>query len=107
MLSYDFRAGNVLPNKDNLAFIQQCQKALPEDLRVKALRIDAAGYQANIIQYCDQQGIDYAIRAKMTKSIRQWINEREEADWQPVLDSHGLPTKQSTCVTSHCITGYD
>lgn len=107
VLSYDFRAGKVPPNKDNLAFIQQCQKALPEDVRVKALRIDAAGYQANIIQYCDQQGIDYAIRAKMTKSIRQWISEREEADWQPVLDSHGLPTKQSTCVTSHCITGYD
>ena len=45
----DFRLGNVPPAKDNLAFIQQCQQSLPESCTVKALRIDAAGYQTKII----------------------------------------------------------
>jgi hypothetical protein len=34
------------------------------------LGIDATGYQTRIIQYCDEQQIDYAIRAKMRLSIR-------------------------------------
>ncbi|VVM19307.1 hypothetical protein BSPWISOXPB_6393 [uncultured Gammaproteobacteria bacterium] len=47
----DFRAGNVSPNTDNLGFIKTCQDALPKDTNIKKLRIDAAGYQASIIDY--------------------------------------------------------
>ncbi|MBT3967629.1 MAG: IS1380 family transposase, partial [Gammaproteobacteria bacterium] len=57
----DFREGNAAPAKENLEFIQQCEKGLPEGVSVKRLRIDSAGYQVKIIQYCDQQGIEYAI----------------------------------------------
>ena len=39
----DFRGGNTPSNKDNLAFIQRCEGALPTGVRMKALRIDAAG----------------------------------------------------------------
>ena len=48
----DFRQGNVPPAQDNLGFIQQCQQSLPTGCTVKALRIDAAGYQTGIIKYC-------------------------------------------------------
>ena len=69
----DFRHGNVPPAKDNLAFIRQCQQSLPEGCAVKALRIDAAGYQTKIIEYCDKQGIEYAIRAKTSTAMRAQI----------------------------------
>ena len=45
VVAVDFRQGNVPPAKDNLAFIKQCQQALPEGCALNALRIDAAGYQ--------------------------------------------------------------
>ena len=64
VVAMDFRQGNVPPAQDNLAFIQQCQQSLPKGCSLKALRIDAAGYQTKIIEYCDEQGIEYAIRAK-------------------------------------------
>ncbi len=64
VVAVDFRHGNVPPAQDNLAFIQQCQQSLPEGCALNALRIDAAGYQTKIIEYCDTQGIEYAIRTK-------------------------------------------
>jgi hypothetical protein len=59
-VSCDFRQGNVAPAKHNFEFIQQCQKALHRECTLGALYIDAAGYQARAIQYCDEQKIDYA-----------------------------------------------
>ena len=75
----DFRRGNVPPSKNSPAFIKQCQQSLP------------AGYQSSIIHYCDEQGIDYAIRAKSSASMREQIASVNESDWQPLLDSQGNP----------------
>jgi hypothetical protein len=80
VVACDFRQGNAAPAKENFEFIQQCQKALPQGCTVGALRIDAAGYQTRIIQYCDEQQIDYAIRAKMSSSIKQQLSQLSEAD---------------------------
>lgn len=108
IVAVDFREGNVPPNKDNLAFIQQCQRSLPESCRVGALRIDSAGYQASIIQYCDEQAIDYAIRAKRSAAMREQIESIDEADWQPLLNNRGKPIEgQQTYRTSFCIGDYD
>jgi hypothetical protein len=58
VVAVDFREGNTSPAKGNLEFIKQCQRSLPEGCKVNALRIDAAGYQANIIRYCDDNTIE-------------------------------------------------
>lgn len=39
----DFRAGNVAPARDNMAFIEQCQQALPKGVSITHLRIDTGG----------------------------------------------------------------
>ncbi len=104
----DFRHGNVPPAKDNLAFIQQCQQSLPQGCTVKALRIDAAGYQTKIIAYCDKQGIEYAIRAKTSAALRTQIESANASDWQPLLDKKDAPIgDQNTCRTSFCIGAYE
>ena len=107
IVAVDFREGNVSPAKDNFGFIKQCQQALPEGCTLKALRIDAAGYQAKIIEYCDQQSIQYAIRAKTSASMKAQIKAVNDADWQPFLDKRGqLVSDQDTFRTSFCIGGY-
>ena len=104
MVTVDFRRGNVPPNKDNLAFIKQCQQSLPAGVKVSALRIDSSGYQLGIIQYCDEQGIDYAIRAKSSALMREQIASVKESDWQPLLDAQGNPIEdEETYRTSFCI----
>ena len=108
IVAVDFRQGNVPPNKDNLAFIRQCQQSLPVGVRVGALRIDSAGYQSSIIQYCDEQGIDYVIRAKSSVSMREQIAAMNESDWQPLLDHRGNPVEgEETCRTTFCISDYE
>lgn len=108
VVAVDFRQGNVPPAQDNLAFIQQCQQSLPEGCALKALRIDAAGYQTKIIEYCDTQGIEYAIRAKTSAAMRAQIDVASDSDWQPLLDKQGKPINdQSTYRTSFCIGDYE
>lgn len=108
VVAVDFRQGNVPPAQDNLVFIKQCQYALPEGCALKALRIDAAGYQTKIIQYCDEQGIDYAIRAKTSAAMRAQIEAANESDWQPLIDKQGeVVSGQETYRTSFCIGDYE
>ncbi len=108
VVAVDFRKGNVPPAKDNLAFIKQCQQALPEGCALHALRIDAAGYQIKIIEYCDEQGIDYAIRAKTSPAMRAQIDAAGDTDWQPLIDKKGKEiSSQDTYRTSFCIGKYE
>jgi len=108
VVAVDFRQGNVPPAQDNLAFIQQCQQSLPTGCTLKALRIDAAGYQTKIIQYCDEQGIDYAIRAKTSPAMRAQIKAVSDSDWQPLINKKGMAISgQETYRTSFCIGDYE
>ena len=108
VVAVDFRQGNVPPAQDNLAFIQQCQQSLPEDCVLKALRIDAAGYQIKIIEYCDDEGIEYAIRAKTSAAMRAQIAVVSDSDWQPLVDKQGEAISgQDTYRTSFCIGDYE
>jgi len=107
VVAVDFRKGNAPPAQDNLAFIKQCQQSLPAGCTVKALRIDAAGYQTRIIEYCDRQGIDYAIRAKTSPAMRAQIDAASDSDWQPLVDKKDRAIKgEDTYRTSFCIGDY-
>lgn len=108
VVACDFREGNQPPAKDNLAFIEQCQSALPHGCFVQNLRIDAAGYQVKIIQHCEQHGIYYAIRAKMSATIKEQIEALSDKDWQPLLYKNGeQSTRQSTCRIVHWMTDHE
>lgn len=108
IVATDFRQGSTSPSKGNLEFIQQCQQSLPEGCTIKALRIDAAGYQTAIIRHCDDEDIEYAIRAKTSAAMRAQIEVAKDSDWQPLVDKQGKEVNgQSTYRTSHCMGDYD
>jgi len=108
VVAVDFRQGNVPPSKDNLSFIKQCQASLPKGCSLNALRIDAAGYQSKIIQYCDEQNIEYAIRAKTSRNLREQIKAIKASDWQPMVSKNGEIIKgQDTYRTPFCIKDYE
>lgn len=108
VVAVDFRKGNVPPAQDNLAFIKQCEQSLPVGCTLSALRIDAAGYQTKIIEYCDQHNIDYAIRAKSSAAMRAQIDVARASDWRPLLDKKGNAISgQETYRASFCIGDYE
>ena len=87
VLDTDFRAGNVAPAARNVEFIKQCEAALPGSVVLGSLRIDAAGYQINILDDCIKRGIEFAIRAVMSPALKTLI--KEASDWEPLVDRKG------------------
>ncbi len=96
-----FRSGNVSPSQGNLEFIRCCESRLPAGVRVSAIRIDAAGYQSQILDYASKRGMAYAIRARLTASIKEMIRSRPESFWQPVLGRDGQVTGEESCRFVH------
>lgn len=81
MIAIDFRKGNCPPSAGNLDFIHHCQQMLPEGVSLKAVRIDAAGYQYKILDYLIEQQVEFAIRAKMSGSLKQAIQDIKPSSW--------------------------
>lgn len=98
VVAVDFRAGNVPPSADNLAFIKLCLQQLPEGIKLKSVRIDAAGYQRNIIEYLDNKGIEFVIRARLDSTVKELIASTDESQWQPLEQRDGSPSQQEWTV---------
>src|SRR5262249_43825018 len=98
VLASDFREGNVPPCANNLEFIHLCESALPEGVELAAVRIDAAGYQVAIIDECIERKLKFAIRAQMSRSLKQLIQNQKETQWQPLQDPqrHPVPGEFTT-----------
>ena len=57
MIAIQLRHCYVSPRTDNIGFIKRCRKLLPKGIRLKCVRIDAAGYQHQVINYLIGHGI--------------------------------------------------
>jgi len=79
----EFREGNVSPASRNLAFIKHCVRQMPTGKRITALRSDSAAYQAGIINYCEQEGIRFAIGADLDEAVVRAIGAIPEKEWKP------------------------
>ncbi len=101
VVAVEFRAGHVPPSKHNLEFIKQCEQALPAGVSVKRVRIDAAGYQSDIINYCEKKGIGYAIRAKMDTALKESMRAIDDSHWEAVVRKDG--TKSSNEQIASCL----
>ena len=83
VLGDEFREGNVAPAARNLAFIKYCVRQLPKAKSITALRSDSAAYQADIINYCEQKGIQFAIGADLDEAVLGAIRAIPEKEWKP------------------------
>ena len=104
LVAAQLRHGNVAPASDNHGFIKHCQSALPQDVYVKHLRSDAAGYQVAILDDCIDQDIKFAIRAKRSSELKRMIEQQADEDWQPLITREGNSSDTvSTCRLVHCM----
>ncbi len=106
VIETDFREGNISPKTENLEFIKKCVDNLPNGVKLKFLRIDCAGYQKSIIQYCDEENVQFAIRAMMSKKLRTYFNTLDESQWEPVVKSDGSKSNMCSHRTTHYISDY-
>jgi hypothetical protein len=79
----EFREGNDSPGARNLEFVKYCERQMPKGKKIKAFRADSAAYQANVINYCQDNGIAYAIGGDLDEAVKKVISVMKDDEWCP------------------------
>ena len=79
----EFREGNESPGGRNLEFLKRCIKQMPKGKRIRAMREDSAAYQAEVINYCEENGIEFAIGADLDEAALAAIRSIPKVGWMP------------------------
>jgi hypothetical protein len=89
VLHTEFRDGNVPAGYEQLRVLKEALDLLPEGVENVYLRSDTAGYQHDLLKYCEQTKhnrfgrIEFAIGCAVTKEFKKAVAEVEE--WKPVM----------------------
>jgi hypothetical protein len=79
----EFRAGNDSPGSRNPEFLKYCERQMPKGKKIKAFRADSAAYQAKVINYCQGNGIEYAIGGDLDQAVKRVITTLKDEEWRP------------------------
>lgn len=89
MLYSEFRDGNVTAGHEQLRVLKEALSYLPSGIKKVRLRSDTAGYQHELLRYCDEENnkrfgrIEFAIGCDVIKAFRKAVEEIHEKDWRP------------------------
>lgn len=89
LLCSELRSGNIAPADNNLGFLKRCQAQVPSEVKVGYLRADAAGYQHELFDYCNEQGITFVIGGKLDNSVVENIAQIPDDAWQKLTSRSG------------------
>lgn len=97
-IGYEFREGNNAPADRNLDFIFQCLEMMPKEHTIEAIRIDSAGYQADIFNAIDQRGMKFTITGRHTEPMMKEIARIPEKGWARKPGTDREITEMMTCM---------
>lgn len=90
VLHTEFRDGNVPAGYKNLGIIKEALKHLPEGVKSVRLRSDTAGYQHNLLKYCETGKnnkfgrIEFAIGCDVTDEFKEAALLVDDDQWHPI-----------------------
>ncbi len=90
ILHTEFRDGNVPAGHEQLRVLKEALSYLPYGVKKVRLRSDTAGYQHDLLRYCDEKDnkrfgrIEFAIGCDVTQEFRRAVAEVSEKDWKPL-----------------------
>lgn len=77
----EFRDGNVPGGKDPLSSVRCAFEALPQHVTERYFRGDTAAYYEPLLKYLVKEGIQFAIGADMSESLRMHCEALPEIQW--------------------------
>jgi len=86
----EFRDGNVPAGFQQLRVLEEALTCLPEGVEQVRLRSDSAGYQHELLKYCELGEnerfgrIEFAIGCDVTPEYKRALSQVEEAEWHPL-----------------------
>lgn len=90
ILHSEFRDGNVPAGFQQLPVFVEALEQLPQGVKRVMLRSDTAGYQHDLLKYCEKGTnerfgrIEFAIGCDVTRAFKQAVAEVEESEWKPI-----------------------
>jgi len=100
MLHTEFRDGNVPAGYEQLRVLQEALEVLPEGVKRVRMRSDTAGYQHDLLRWCDQGKserfgrIEFAVGCDVTAQFKAAVAEVSEGDWTALyVDRDGQRVK--------------
>ncbi|MBC8193997.1 MAG: IS1380 family transposase [FCB group bacterium] len=104
---YDkFRQGYASPQSDQLAGIKRSHELLNHyGQKLKAVRIDSAGYMSDIVNYCDEENIKYTIVADHNSAVMNRVASIPESCWQTFYDRKGIGWGWEIAETTYVMRG--
>ena len=86
----EFRDGNVPAGFEQLRVLTEALEYLPEGVEKVRLRSDTAGYQHDLLKYCETGGnerfgkIEFAIGCDVTPEFKKAVQEVPDLDWAAI-----------------------
>jgi len=102
VLYSEFRDGNVPAGYEQLRVLKEALGCLPDGVDTVRLRSDTAGYQHDLLKYCEQGEtgwgrIEFAIGCDVTPEFKRAVAETAEADWHDMyVERNGKRIKTGT-----------
>lgn len=103
MLHSEFRDGNVPAGYEQTRVVQEALSHLPKSVKVVRLRSDTAGYEHELLRWCERKDnkrvgrIEFAISCDVTQEFRRAVESVDEDDWHPLykeVDGKQVATKR-------------
>jgi hypothetical protein len=86
----EFRDGNVPAGYEQLRVFKEALSLLPEGIKEVRMRSDTAGYQHDLLKYCEMRKnkrfgrIEFAVGCDVTPEFKKAVAEVAESQWQPL-----------------------
>jgi len=107
-LGSQLRPGNEPSSKDAVDYLEDCKASMPEGTHIRLLRADAAYYQREVLKWCLDNGIDFAIRAVRDSEVMRAIWSIAPHEWQRYVDSDGVEQSDAEVASAfHSMEGVD
>ena len=87
LLLAEFKDGNASPGSGALPFLKQLAARLPEAIKKKRLRSDSAWFNADVMDHCADNDIEFAITAQKNQHMYQVIEAIEPQKWEVFQDN--------------------
>jgi hypothetical protein len=86
VVGHEFREGNASPQAGNKEFIERYAAEMPRGKRIARVRSDSAGYQAAIFNWCEANGVTFAVGADLDAAVVAAIASIPATDWRAYQD---------------------
>ena len=91
VLHTEFRDGNVPAGFEQKRMLEEAIECLPEGVKKVRMRSDTAGYQHELLKYCDREDnkrcgkIEFTVGCDVTPEFREAVSEIGDEDWTVLM----------------------